>query len=200
MTIFFDAADLNDIRITAETLAHFSARENLLDAAFGAARFEKTCQRLREGRIPARGLSFSALDGGTLVGTLRFWHITAGVSPAIAGGTPVLLLGPLAVARSHRARGLGGKLIRHGLARAALLGHRAVLLVGDAPYYTRFGFTRALAGNLVLPGPVDEARFLGFEIAGGALAAARGMVRAAGAKTNVRAENLTLKKSLRRAA
>ena len=71
--------------------------------------------------------------------------------------------------------------MRLGLLRAKELGHRAVLLVGDAPYYERFGFFRAGAEGLELPGPVDLARFLGLELQPGALADASGLVRATGA-------------------
>ena len=185
MTLHVHAANFNapapfaipmgeGVRIVAQTPRHAARGEALLDAAFGEARFEKTCARLREGRLPADGLAFSALEGSELVGTLRLWHVAA-------GGTPALLLGPLAVAASHRSLGLGARMMRHALACAAVAGHRAVLLVGDAPYYARFGFERRLAAGLELPGPVDEARFLGFELAPGALAGARGMVRATGA-------------------
>lgn len=167
--------DADEIRIAPELPRHAAAREALLDEALGDARAAKTSERLREGRAPAQGLAFVALDGGEVVGTLRLWHITA-------GGAPALLLGPLAVAQSHRSFGIGGTLIRHALASAALRGHKAVLLVGDAPYYARFGFEAKLTEALKLPGPVDRARFLGFEIAPGALAAAQGLVVATGAR------------------
>ena len=188
MTLMIDAANSNaaarfmpgffvtdDIRIAPEQPRHVAAREALLDQAFGDARFAKTSERLREGRLPAQGLSFAALDGEEVVGTLRLWRIDA-------GGAPALLLGPLAVAESHRSLGLGGRLIRHALASAALRGHKAVLLVGDAPYYARFGFDAKLTAGLTLPGPVDAKRFLGLEIAPGALSAAQGMVVATGAR------------------
>jgi predicted N-acetyltransferase YhbS len=92
-----------------------------------------------------------------------------------------LLLGPLAIARSHRSIGIGSALMREALRRAAAAGHRAVLLVGDAPYYGRFGFEASLTRGLDLPGPVERARFLGFEIAPFALAGAEGTVAAADA-------------------
>lgn len=149
------------------------AREVLLDRSFGLGRFAKTCERLREDRLPAEGLSFVAVSFSTIVGTLRFWHIEAGDRAA-------LLLGPLAVDPAHRSAGLGSALIRHGLARARKLRHEAVLLVGDAPYYGRFGFTRAVAEPFGLPGPVDPDRFLGLELVPGALAGACGRVVGAG--------------------
>jgi predicted N-acetyltransferase YhbS len=160
--------------IVDETPADVAAREALLDAAFGPARFLKTCERLREGKTPAPGLALVAKDdAGELVATLRLWPIFAG------GRRAALLLGPLAVADHARSLGIGARMIREALARAEALGHRAVLLVGDAPYYVKFGFERRFTERLSLPGPVERARFLGLELAPGALAGAEGRVRAA---------------------
>lgn len=160
--------------IDTEKLFDVPSREVLLDRAFGPNRFAKTAERLREDRLPADGLAFVARQGDRLVGTLRFWHVAAGTRPA-------LMLGPIAIDSLFRSQGLGGEMIRRGLARAAELGHKAVILVGDAPYYQRFGFDPALTTGLALPGPVDRARFLGLELAVGGLAGARGPVRATGA-------------------
>lgn len=162
------------IRIDDELPHEAAAREQMLDRAFGPARFVKTCERLREGRLPAEGLSFTARAGDMPVGTLRFWHVNA-------GGAEALMLGPLAVDERLRSFGIGTTLMQVGLARAAALGHRAIILVGDEPYYARFGFRRALATGLELPGPVDPSRFLALEIVEGAMAGASGLVRATGA-------------------
>ena len=153
------------------------AREKLLDACFGPARFLKTCEKLRAGRLPARGLALAARDVARLVATMRLWPIHAGP------GRAALLLGPLAVASDYRSLGLGAAMIETGLDRARARNHRAVLLVGDAPYYERFGFDRGLTEGLVMPGWVDEARFLGKELAPGALRGAQGRVGAAGVGT-----------------
>ena len=161
------------VTITLETQADVLARDALLDAALGPARRTKTSERLREGRLPAQGLAFSAKDGTKLVGTIRLWHIAA-------GNVPALLLGPLAIAKSHEGLGIGSRLVQHALAEATRLGHKAVLLVGDAPYYARFGFNRAKAQNLLLPGPVDRERFLGLELAPESLATASGLLVATG--------------------
>jgi predicted N-acetyltransferase YhbS len=93
---------------------------------------------------------------------------------------PALLLGPLAVASDVRRCGIGGELIRHALDEARRRGHRAVLLVGDAPYYGRFGFTAQKTGALSLPGPYARERLLARELVPGALEGARGRVRAIG--------------------
>lgn len=160
--------------LTDESPADFEARESLLDEAFGTARFEKTVERLREGHLPAPGLALVAKNAGELVGTLRLWQISA-------GDVPALLLGPLAVARAYRSCGLGRRLMGEGLFRAMTAGHRAILLVGDAPYYEPFGFAQRHTLGLILPGTVDPARFLGLELEEGALRGAKGLVTAAGA-------------------
>ena len=164
-----------DCAIRVERAEDAPAREALLDAAFGASRVEKTSERLRAGRRPADGLALVAEDGEALIGTVRLWSVRAGAVDA-------LLLGPLAVARSHRGLGVGARLMRESIARAAARGHRAILLVGDAPYYARFGFDAALAARLALPGPVERARFLGLQLAPGALRNAEGLVAATGSR------------------
>lgn len=160
--------------IGAERASDRAAREMLLDACFGADRARRTCQRLRDGRLPAEGLALSARCGGTLVGTLRLWHVSA-------GGVPALLLGPLAVDGAFRKLGVGTALVARALVVASARGHRAVVLLGDAPYYARFGFSAAKTGELVLPGSFERERLLGLELAEGALDGAWGMMAATGA-------------------
>jgi predicted N-acetyltransferase YhbS len=157
-----------------ETKRDADAREALLDEAFGAGRFAKTAQRLREDRLPAEWLSFVACRDGKLVGTVRLWNVSAGP------GRPALLLGPLAVARHCRNAGIGAALMRRALAAAAAEGHAAVLLVGDAPYYARFGFSPEKTADLWLPGPYERDRLLACELKPGALDGARGLISAIG--------------------
>jgi len=155
--------------ICAERAADLVAREALLDACFGDDRHTRTCQRLREGRAPAEGLALSAVARGRLVGTLRLWHVSA-------GGIPALVLGPLAVDSGFRKLGVGAALMLHALAAARVRGHRAVLLLGDAPYYGRFGFSANKTGELKLPGAFERERLLALELAEGTLDDAWGMI------------------------
>ena len=133
--------------IRAEHASDVVAREALLDACFGDNRHLRTCQRLRDGRTPAEGLALSAVAEGRLVGTLRLWHVSA-------GGVPALVLGPLAVDPSCRELGVGAALMNHALATAKARGHGAVILLGDAPYYARFGFSGAQDRRTVAARPV----------------------------------------------
>ena len=160
------------VTIRRERKADVAPREALLDVSYGPIRFSKTSERLREGRRP--GLSFVAASGRRLVGTVRLWDVSAGP------GRPALLLGPLAVAPDCRKRGIGSALVQRALREAKRHGHSAVLLVGDAPYYARFGFSSEKTGALWLPGPYERHRLLGVELVPGALDGARGLVRASG--------------------
>ena len=160
--------------IGQEIAADAAAREELLDRVFGEARFLKTCEALRRGRLPSPGLSFAAKSNGRLVGTVRLWDVDAGTAGA------AVLLGPLAVAPELQGRGIGSLLVRHAVHEATLSGHRAMVLVGDEAFYGRFGFTAASVRSLDLPGPVERARFQGLELRRGALLGARGLVVAAG--------------------
>jgi predicted N-acetyltransferase YhbS len=162
------------ITIRNERSTDIAARERLLDAALGPARTAKSSERLREGRLPAEGLSLIAEDNNCVVGTVRLWHVVAG--PA----RPALLLGPLAVDDAWRGLGIGADLMRRATEAAQEFGHEAILLVGDAPYYARFGYSAEKTGALWMPGPYERDRLLGVELAPGALDGARGLIGASG--------------------
>ncbi|HEV2555772.1 MAG TPA: N-acetyltransferase [Bosea sp. (in: a-proteobacteria)] len=161
------------ITIRDEIAADIPAREALLDRCLGERRTAKSSERLREGRLPAEGLALTAERDGVVVATVRLWHVEA-------GGKAALLLGPLAVAPELQGEGLGRAMMREVIWRAACRGHGAVLLVGDAAYYERFGFSGDLTRDLAMPGPVERERFLGLELRDGALSGASGVLVATG--------------------
>jgi predicted N-acetyltransferase YhbS len=156
------------ITIRPEQPADVAAREALLDVAYGPVRFTKPSQRLRGRREPA--LSFVALAERRVIGTVRLW-------PVSAGGRPALLLGPLAVHPDCRRRGIGAALMRRSIRAAREAGHATVLLIGDAPYYGRFGFTAAKTAALAMPRAYEPERLLALELAAGALDGACGLIR-----------------------
>ncbi|MGS4946566.1 GNAT family N-acetyltransferase [Meridianimarinicoccus sp. RP-17] len=134
--------------------------EALYDLCFAPGREALSSYRLRDGVPPVADLSVTARDGeGILAGAIRFW-------PVAVGGAPALLLGPVAVHPTRQGEGLGGLLIRDGLHRAADLGWQRVMLIGDAPYYGRFGFSR-LSG-VEMPPPTNPDRVLGIALSPGA--------------------------------
>jgi predicted N-acetyltransferase YhbS len=159
------------VTVRKERPGEAATRDALLDLAYGPARFTKASERLREGRRPE--LALVAAEGRRVVGTMQLWLVSAGPD------RPALLLGPLAVAPDRRRRGIGSTLMHEALRLAARLGHSAVLLVGDAPYYGRFGFSSEKTSTLWLPGPYERHRLLARELKPGALDGVRGPVRAA---------------------
>jgi len=125
----------------------------LIDRVFGPGRFAKVSERLREGNRLLGDCSFVAMRGGQPVGCVRLWPVTI-------GGAPVAFLGPLAVDPDERSAGLGQSLVEAACEAARAAGWKAVLLVGDAPYFTRAGFSAAQTAGVVMPGPVDQRRVL----------------------------------------
>jgi len=158
------------LTIRHEHSADAAAIERLHGRAFGPGRFARTAYRLREGVAPDPALSFAAHVGTFLAGSVR-------VSPVEAGGRPALVLGPLTVDPAFEGRGIGASLMQAAIEASVAAGHDLVLLVGDAPYYARFGFVPVPPGQLALPGPVDPGRFLARDLVPGTLAARRGEVR-----------------------
>ena len=132
--------------------------DHLNAISFGPGRYAKSAYRLREGVDPVAGLSFVAVDGADLLGSIRFWPVTIGMDHS-------LLLGPLAVQPGLRGRGIGIALMKHAIAEARAQGYPSMVLVGDEPYYVRVGFARLAPGRIKFPGPVDPARVLGLSLA-----------------------------------
>jgi predicted N-acetyltransferase YhbS len=127
--------------------------EAIYDLCFAPGREALSSYRLRDDVPPVSELSLVARDGeGILAGAIRFW-------PVVVGSVDALLLGPVAVHPTHQGEGLGGLLIEESLFRAAQSGWERVLLVGDAPYYKKFGFE--LLRDVIMPPPTNPERVLG---------------------------------------
>lgn len=157
------------LAIRHELPADSAAIERLHERAFGPGRFARTAFRLREGVPADPELSFAAHVGTFLVGSIR-------VTPVQAGEYPALMLGPLTVDPAFEGRGIGAALMNRSIDAAKANGHDLIMLVGDAPYYARFGFKMIPPGQIVLPGPADPTRFLALELVEGVLARRRGGV------------------------
>lgn len=140
-------------RVTQEQPGDHWEVEALYDLCFAPGREALSSYRLREGVPPVADLCMIARDADEiLAGAIRYW-------PVRAGGRRALLLGPVAVHPTRQGEGLGGLLMKESLSRAWDLGWPRVLLVGDAPYYSRFGFAR-LEG-VEMPPPTNPDRVLG---------------------------------------
>lgn len=155
-------------RLEEETADDWWEVEALLDLCFAPGRTALSSYRLRDGVPMVAGLCHVLRDAdGVLAAAIRFW-------PVQVAGQPVLLLGPVAVHPTRQGEGLGGFLINECLTEARRLGWTRVMLVGDAPYYGRFGF-RPLP-DVIMPPPTNQARVLGIELVPGAWAGVTGPV------------------------
>jgi predicted N-acetyltransferase YhbS len=161
----------SSLTIRLETDGDGQALSQLSADAFGPGRFTRSAYRVREGVPPVAALCLAAWLDDRLVGGIRFTAVRIGKEENAA------LLGPLVVDPAAKGNGFGRALLAEGLARAGAEGFRLVLLVGDMPYYGRFGFAPVPPGQIALPGPVDPARLLALELAPGALARAVGQVK-----------------------
>ncbi|WP_421731209.1 GNAT family N-acetyltransferase [Brevundimonas sp.] len=136
-------------QILAEQADDAGAIDALVLAAFGPGRFAKTAERLRESARQVRG--FTACDGERLIGSVRLWSVTVGTTPA-------WFLGPIAVDEASRMSGLGAALVAACVEAARADGVPGVILIGDPPYFARFGFEPAPQARL--PGPADPRRVM----------------------------------------
>lgn len=147
------------MQLFQETPADWWEVEALYDLCFAPGREALSSYRLRDGIPPVAPLCLLLRSEDGVAAAIRFW-------PVRVGDAETLLLGPIAVHPTHQGEGLGGWLMRESLARAAELGWTRVLLVGDAPYYSRFGFARL--DKVTMPPPTNPARVLGLDLVPGA--------------------------------
>jgi len=149
----------------------------LHDEVFGPGRFSRTAYRVREqrggGALLVSQFCHAATLGDRLIASVTLTPIHVGAA------RDCLLLGPLAVDPEFAGQGYGRGLVGEAVDAARKAGMKAIILVGDEPYYARFGFKRIPPGQITFPGPVDQGRILGLDLQDGALADVKGLVSAA---------------------
>ncbi|MCE6951867.1 N-acetyltransferase [Cereibacter sphaeroides] len=159
-------------RLEQETDADWWEVEALYDLCFAPGRTALSSYRLRDGVPKVADLCAILRDeDGTLAAAIRYW-------PVEVAGKPVLLLGPVAVHPTRQGEGLGALLMTETLAEARKIGWERVMLVGDAPYYRRFGFRKL--DHVVMPPPTNPERVLGLPLVAGAWDGVEGPVTRAG--------------------
>ncbi|KQO06222.1 GNAT family N-acetyltransferase [Sphingomonas sp. Leaf242] len=136
-----------------------TAVEMLLDAAFGPDRFTRTAYKIRGLGRPIAALSFAAVEDGALVGSIQCWPIALIDDDR---ESPLVMVGPVAVAPTRQGDGIGRGLVAQVLDAAAANGlGNALMLIGDPDYYGRFfGFTADRTARWNAPGPVERHRLL----------------------------------------
>jgi len=156
-------------QLIPETPDDYWEVEALYDTCFAPGREALSSYRLRDGVPSVAGLSHVARDAdGILAGAIRYWPVHIGAHDA-------LLLGPVAVHPTRQGEGLGRALIEESLDAATPFGWHRVMLVGDAPYYNRFGFDRL--SDVIMPPPTNPERVLGRALSKDAWYGVKGHVR-----------------------
>ena len=159
------------LHISPETPDDTLDVEYLFDLAFAPGRQALSSYRLRDGVPPVAALCLVARgEEGALAGAIRYWPVNIGRHDA-------LLLGPVAVHPTRQGEGVGGLLLGESMELAEALGWERVVLVGDAPYYGRYGFE--LLSGVRFPPPTNPARVLGRALKEGAFEGVTGKVRPA---------------------
>lgn len=132
--------------------------EQLLDRVFGPERHGRTAYTIREGMDYLPALSFAVLDEEDfLVGTIQAFPVA--LTDPEGRPHPLIQVGPVAILDEKQGMGFGRALMA---AQASALDPGAPLpqvLIGDAPYYRRFGFMEAPRG-WECPGPWDPERLM----------------------------------------
>ena len=146
------------IQLLPATSADLPEIDQLLDAGFGPARRNRTAYRLRDGAASLPGLSFVVRDGPALVGSLQCWPLQ--LRSAAGAVLPLTLLGPVATAAAWQGQGIASQMVGAAINAADACGAVPLLLIGDRPFYGRFGFSSVATAAWHLPGPVDRARLL----------------------------------------
>lgn len=155
-------------KLEEETEADWWEVEALYDLCFSPGRTALSSYRLRDGVPTVAALCLTLRDDDTtLAAAIRYW-------PAEVDGDDILLLGPIAVHPTRQGEGLGALLINESLSHARRMGWERVLLVGDAPYYRRFGFARL--DGVEMPPPTNPDRVLGLALKAGAWDKIKGAV------------------------
>jgi predicted N-acetyltransferase YhbS len=160
-------------KLEVETADDMWEVEGLYDTCFAPGREALSSYRLRDGVLKVPELCLVARDAlGIVSAAIRYWPIHIGADKTVS-----LLLGPIAVHPTRQGEGLGGLLMQDSMERARALGWERVMLVGDAPYYRRFGFE--LLRDVKMPPPTNPERVLGAALVEGAWDGVHGVVERA---------------------
>jgi predicted N-acetyltransferase YhbS len=152
---------LYPIKIRPEIAKDFEKITAVNDMAFGQKNEGILVERLRRTDKYTPELSLVAELEGRIVGHILFYPVTIRSARSEFSS---LSLGPMAVIPELQRRGIGSQLVTEGLAIAARLGHRSVIVLGHPEYYPRFGFKPASRWNIKTPFDAPDEAFMALEL------------------------------------
>lgn len=168
MSLKYTLAD-DSVRIRVENPT--SAPEHLViravnEAAFGGSEEADLVDKLRGDQALISLVAECELG---IVGHILFSRLWIKTPSKLV---PAVALAPVAVLPEHQRKGIGQRLIVHGLELLKNQGERIVFVVGHPGYYPRFGFSSANAAPLESPFPREA--FMALELVEGALEGGHG--------------------------
>ncbi len=157
------------IIICTEAVNDFPAIAEINREAFGRENEARLVEKLRTSGKPI--LSLVAKEGTQVLG-----HIM--LSPVTLEGSTLkgIGVGPLAVRKERRRRGIGTLLMKAGLSACRDEGYMFAVVVGDPKYYSHFGFEKASDMGLKCDFAVPDECFMARALQPGALYGISGTV------------------------
>lgn len=162
------------IHIRPENSEDIASINELTILAFEGEDEVKLVKAIRASDFFIPELSLVAVEDDHVVGHILFSPITIESSEK---SEDALALAPMAVLPDFQNKGIGTKLVKHGLAACTKLGYTIVIVVGHPGYYLRFGFTPARAYGIEAPFEVPDDAFMALELVPDALKDVRGVVK-----------------------
>ncbi|HEY3374046.1 MAG TPA: N-acetyltransferase [Candidatus Aquicultor sp.] len=161
------------VRVRPESENDYPAVYEVNKLAFGQEAEAQLVEKLRVSSAYIPDLSLVALEDDTIVGHILFSKIEIETQK---GPVESLALAPVAVIPERQNHGIGSELIVHGLRRCQELNYNAVIVLGHAEYYPRFGFVPATTLSIKAPFDVPDEVFMALELKPGALSGIEGTV------------------------
>ena len=161
-----------DVTIRAETIDDYNSVHQILLAAFDGTGEATLVDKLRDKGVDDISL-VAQNGGGHLVGHIMFSPVT------LENHTDARILGlaPVAVMPDEQGKGHGGALIKAGIEEAQKMGVQAIVLLGHAGYYPRFGFKPSIDYDISCEYDVPAENFMVLELVDGALSNVSGCIQ-----------------------
>ena len=161
---------MNSIR--PEHSTDHAAIRRVIELAFGQSNEADLVEALREQAHPH--ISLIAETEGRVVGHIFFSPVSIEWPE---GSFTALGLAPLAVLPDYQNKGIGSELVGAGLNECRRIGHEAIIVLGHARYYPRFGFVPASTKEIWSEYDVPDDVFMVAELTAGALRGRKGLVK-----------------------
>jgi putative acetyltransferase len=162
-----------DLSFRPEDLRDIDEIYELNKEVFGQDNEARLVDVIRQGPNFIPELSLVAVSEDKLIGYVLFSKLLVTNGGSAYEG---LGLAPMMVHPDYQRKGVGAKLLTHGLQKAANMGFTSVLVLGHEHFYRKFGFLPASRWRIRPPFDVPADVFMALELQPRALANVSGVV------------------------